>query len=151
GYAFEAELLLRAARSGWEIAELPVRVIYPPGDERVSHFHAVRDPARIVYRVLESTLLVPRRGVRRRFLSLLLALVLALGAAHFAVDSAARPTPPRLPVSVTLPLVSGPGFRALGRSYAFERGRLIEVGLYGDPPSIGTAHARLLHEPMLEN
>ena len=60
GYAFEAETLLRAARLGWRIDELPVRVIYPPRAERVSHFHAVRDPARIVARVLETTWRVPR-------------------------------------------------------------------------------------------
>lgn len=60
GYAFEAEILLRAARLGWRIDELPVRVIYPPAAERVSHFHAVRDPARIVARVLETTWRVPR-------------------------------------------------------------------------------------------
>jgi glycosyltransferase involved in cell wall biosynthesis len=61
GYAFEAEVLLRAARVGWSIVEVPVRVIYPPPDERVSHFDSVRDPARIVGRVLETTLLVRRR------------------------------------------------------------------------------------------
>jgi glycosyltransferase involved in cell wall biosynthesis len=61
GYAFEAETLLRAARLGWRIVEVPVRVVYPPRSERVSHFHAVRDPARIVARVLETTWRVPRR------------------------------------------------------------------------------------------
>ncbi|HVR19711.1 MAG TPA: glycosyltransferase family 2 protein [Polyangiaceae bacterium] len=61
GYAFEAEALLRAARLGWRIVELPVRVIYPPPAERVSHFHSVRDPARIVARVLETTFRVPRQ------------------------------------------------------------------------------------------
>jgi glycosyltransferase involved in cell wall biosynthesis len=61
GYAFEAEALLRAARLGFRIVELPVRVIYPPASERVSHFHAVRDPARIVLRVLETTLRVRRQ------------------------------------------------------------------------------------------
>lgn len=52
GYAFEAEIVLRAARAGWEIVERPARVVYPPESERVSHFHVVRDPARIVARVL---------------------------------------------------------------------------------------------------
>jgi glycosyltransferase involved in cell wall biosynthesis len=60
GYAFEAEVLLRAARVGWTIVEVPVRVIYPPPAERVSHFDAVRDPARIVGRVLETALFVRR-------------------------------------------------------------------------------------------
>ena len=62
GYAFEAETLLRAARLGWQIAELPVRVVYPPPTEHVSHFHGVRDPARIVFRVLETTWSVPRKA-----------------------------------------------------------------------------------------
>lgn len=52
GYAFEAEVILRATHASWQIVEVPVRVHYPPADERVTHFHAVRDPARIVRRVL---------------------------------------------------------------------------------------------------
>ncbi len=63
GYGYEAELILRAARLGWQIAEVPVRVIYPPESERVTHFHSVRDPARIVYRVL-LTLATARRPRR---------------------------------------------------------------------------------------
>ena len=61
GYGFEAELILRAVRQGWEIVELPVRVIYPAESERVTHFHSVRDPARIVYRVLHTLATAPRR------------------------------------------------------------------------------------------
>ncbi len=52
GYAFEAEVILRAAKAGWSIEQTPVRVWYPPPTARVSHFHAVKDPARIVFRVL---------------------------------------------------------------------------------------------------
>lgn len=52
GYAFEAEVLLRAVRARWTITEVPVRVFYPPEDERLSHFHVVRDPAKIVRRVV---------------------------------------------------------------------------------------------------
>jgi glycosyltransferase involved in cell wall biosynthesis len=61
GYGFEAEVILRTIRRGLPIAELPVRVIYPPESERVSHFRSVRDPARIVYRVLY-TLATARRS-----------------------------------------------------------------------------------------
>jgi glycosyltransferase involved in cell wall biosynthesis len=61
GYGFEAELILRAVRRGWEIVEVPVRVIYPPESERVTHFHSVRDPARIVYRVLYTLATAPRQ------------------------------------------------------------------------------------------
>lgn len=60
GYAFEAEVLMRAARARWAIAQVPIRVVYPPEHERVSHFHVVRDPARIVACVLAT--LVTARG-----------------------------------------------------------------------------------------
>jgi glycosyltransferase involved in cell wall biosynthesis len=61
GYGYEAELILRAARLGWDIVEVPVSVIYPPESERVTHFHSVRDPARIVYRVLFTLATAPRQ------------------------------------------------------------------------------------------
>ncbi len=61
GYGYEAELILRAVRLGWDVVEEPVRVIYPPESERVSHFHSVKDPARIVYRVLHTLASAPRR------------------------------------------------------------------------------------------
>jgi hypothetical protein len=64
GYAFEAEIILRVARSGRPIAEVPIEVIYPPEDERVTHFHSVRDPARIVRRVVLTVLSVPVRSRR---------------------------------------------------------------------------------------
>lgn len=54
GYAFEAEVVLRAARAGWDIQQVPVRVLYPA--DRRTHFHVVRDPARIVYRVVATLL-----------------------------------------------------------------------------------------------
>jgi len=61
GYGYEAEIILRAVRFGWQIVEVPVRVIYPPEAERVTHFHSVRDPARIVYRVLYTLARTPRQ------------------------------------------------------------------------------------------
>ncbi len=50
GYDFEAEILLRAIWAGVPIVETPVRVLYPP--DRVTHFHVVRDPWRIVRTVV---------------------------------------------------------------------------------------------------
>jgi glycosyltransferase involved in cell wall biosynthesis len=52
GYELESEVILKSAGKGWPIVEIPVEVYYPPEAERVSHFHVVRDPARIVARVL---------------------------------------------------------------------------------------------------
>jgi glycosyltransferase involved in cell wall biosynthesis len=60
GYAFEAEVILRAIARGIRIVEREVRVIYPAEQERVSHFDSVRDPARIVGAVV-STLYDLRR------------------------------------------------------------------------------------------
>ncbi len=52
GYAYEAEIILRAIAAGVRVVEVPIEVYYPPAEERVSHFHVVRDPARIIKRVL---------------------------------------------------------------------------------------------------
>ena len=46
------------------IHELNVDVLYPPEEERVSHFRVVRDPTRIVLRVLWTVATV--RRVERR-------------------------------------------------------------------------------------
>jgi len=50
GYDFEAEVLLRAVWAGVEIVEEEIRVLYPV--DRVTHFHVVRDPWRIVRTVV---------------------------------------------------------------------------------------------------
>jgi hypothetical protein len=46
--------------------EKQVRVHYPPEDERVTHFHSVRDPIRIIATVLATLrdLSVERRSKR---------------------------------------------------------------------------------------
>jgi glycosyltransferase involved in cell wall biosynthesis len=63
GYAFEAEVILRAVAAEIRIIEVPIRVIYPPEGERVTHFDSIKDPARIVSRVVKT--LVATRGLRR--------------------------------------------------------------------------------------
>jgi glycosyltransferase involved in cell wall biosynthesis len=60
GYGFECDMLVRAARRGIPIVEVPVRVIYPPKEQRVSHFHVVADPARIIVRLLHTAVTVRR-------------------------------------------------------------------------------------------
>ncbi|MBX3182747.1 MAG: glycosyltransferase family 2 protein [Polyangiaceae bacterium] len=52
GFEFESEILMRAAWMGLPIVQLPVEVYYPPPPLRVSHFHVVKDPARIIRRFL---------------------------------------------------------------------------------------------------
>jgi len=54
GYAFEAEVLLRAVAANVRVREVSVDVVYPPENERVTHFDSVRDPARIVATVLRT-------------------------------------------------------------------------------------------------
>jgi glycosyltransferase involved in cell wall biosynthesis len=54
GYAFEAEVLLRAVAAKVHVIHVPVEVLYPKGQERVTHFDSVRDPARIVATVLRT-------------------------------------------------------------------------------------------------
>lgn len=46
-FAFEIEVLVRAAWAGFAILEVPVSVSYPPPDERISHFDKFRDNVRI--------------------------------------------------------------------------------------------------------
>ena len=52
GYAYEAEIILRAIAAKMPIVEEKIDVYYPPQHERVTHFDAVKDPARIIKRVL---------------------------------------------------------------------------------------------------
>lgn len=56
GFAFEAEIVLRAVAAGVPIVETPIRVIYPHESERRTHFRRVADPARIVAAVVSTVL-----------------------------------------------------------------------------------------------
>ena len=60
GYGFESDMLVRAARRGIPIVEVPVHAFYPPKAQRVSHFNVVLDPARIVLRLVHTALTVRR-------------------------------------------------------------------------------------------
>jgi hypothetical protein len=51
-FAFETEILIRAARGGLRIESVPVRAYYPPPDVRVSHFRPFVDTVRIIIVVL---------------------------------------------------------------------------------------------------
>ncbi len=46
-FDFEIEILVRSLWRGIEVSNIPVRVLYQPPGERVSHFHKIRDNARI--------------------------------------------------------------------------------------------------------
>jgi len=47
GFGFEVEVLVKAAWTGVPLASVPIRVFYPPAEERVSHFRPIADFARI--------------------------------------------------------------------------------------------------------
>jgi glycosyltransferase involved in cell wall biosynthesis len=61
GYAFEAEVILLAIAADVPVVEVPIRVVYPP--DRTTHFDSVRDPMRVVRRVVKT--LVSTRGITR--------------------------------------------------------------------------------------
>ncbi|MFZ5889911.1 MAG: glycosyltransferase family 2 protein [Myxococcota bacterium] len=61
GYELESEVILKAVRAGVRVVEVGVHVIYPPASERVTHFHSVRDPARIVVRILHTAFTTQKR------------------------------------------------------------------------------------------
>jgi glycosyltransferase involved in cell wall biosynthesis len=65
GYAFEAEVVLRAVDAGLPLVEVAVPVVYPAGQEHKTHFRTVRDPTRIVGTVVATVLeLKLRRHLR---------------------------------------------------------------------------------------
>lgn len=46
-YGFETEILVRSSWAGFPMRNIPIRVYYPPGEERVSHFQPLMDNIRI--------------------------------------------------------------------------------------------------------
>jgi hypothetical protein len=54
GFAFEGEIVLRAIDAGLPLVEIPVAVVYPPENQRRTHFRGVVDPARIVVAVVRT-------------------------------------------------------------------------------------------------
>jgi len=62
GFGYEAEIVLRAAFAGLALVQVPVLTYYPPELARHSHFHVVRDPAKIIARVLATLVFAPRKG-----------------------------------------------------------------------------------------
>jgi glycosyltransferase involved in cell wall biosynthesis len=51
-FAFETEVLIRAARAGVAVRSVPVAVYYPPVAERRSHYRPFLDTVRIIFVVL---------------------------------------------------------------------------------------------------
>jgi glycosyltransferase involved in cell wall biosynthesis len=68
-YTFEIEVLVRGRWAGLPILSTPVSVYYPPGDERISHFHKFKDNLRLTclhtFLVTRSLLPWPHRRLFR--------------------------------------------------------------------------------------
>jgi glycosyltransferase involved in cell wall biosynthesis len=68
-YTFEIEVLVRGRWAGLPLLSTPVAVYYPPGDERVSHFHKFKDNLRLsclhTFLVTRSLLPWPHRRLFR--------------------------------------------------------------------------------------
>jgi len=60
-YTFEIEVLVRGSWAGLPVLSVPVSVYYPPGDQRVSHFHKFKDNLRLscLHTFLVSRALLP--------------------------------------------------------------------------------------------
>ena len=46
-YSFETEVLVKSAWAGFAVADISISVVYPPKNERISHFRALSDNVRI--------------------------------------------------------------------------------------------------------
>jgi len=51
-FDFETEVLIRAARAGMEVRSVPVRVFYPPPEQRRSHYHKLWDTLGLIAMVV---------------------------------------------------------------------------------------------------
>jgi len=92
----------------------------------------------------------PKRALRA--LGIVLgACVLGLFVFHVGVGRAARLVPPSVAPSAAQVTTSPGGVRHFGAAYARKVGSILQVGLQGDPVSIGYSHARLLYPEMVEN
>ena len=150
GFAFEADVVLRAARCGMPIVHVPCAVLYPAS--RTTHFDSVRDPAHIVLRVVSTWLLTShhrlgRRWMERAAILASLASVLYL-LSHCAIGWAARIAPASVAVE-RLPRVETGPLRTVGRAQALRRQGIWEVLLTGSPSEMGYAHSTLLREEMV--
>lgn len=69
-YTFEIEVLVRGSWAGLPLLSIPVSVYYPPGNERISHFHKFKDNVRLsclhTFLVVRSLIPWPHRQLFQR-------------------------------------------------------------------------------------
>jgi isopenicillin-N N-acyltransferase-like protein len=71
--------------------------------------------------------------------------------AHVAIDYGTRIAPPPVTTTGEAPVVDARGIRHLGSAYARREAGINEVYLQGSPEEIGSAHAKLLRQGMLDD
>src|ERR1041384_6514915 len=86
--------------------------------------------------------------MRRTALALLVLVGLPVGA-HFGVERASRIEAPRVALP-SLEVTHAAGVARAGRSFVRRVGKIFEVSLRGNPEELGTAHALLLYDDMVE-
>jgi glycosyltransferase involved in cell wall biosynthesis len=131
-YEFEIEVIVRAAWSGINIRSVPVRVYYPPADERITHFRPFQDFSRIS--VLNTILVVitliwikPRNFVRYLFGQSLKTII-----KEYLVKSEESATVKALSVAVGVffgiaPLWGAQLFLALGVAWLFRLNKALSI------------------------
>jgi hypothetical protein len=87
---------------------------------------------------------------KRKWIALV-AVGASLVSAHAGIRWRAHVTPPQVRVLEHQLERAAGGARRFGSSELFRRGKIWEVHLSGTPEQIGFAHARLLHEQMVQN
>jgi isopenicillin-N N-acyltransferase-like protein len=150
GFAFEADVVLRAARKGSPIIQVPCAVLYP--EARTTHFDSVRDPARIVVRVVATWISTTHHRFFRRLAERAVLLAATLGLLlvllHVSIGWAARVVPVKVDYDRRARVDVGP-LRRVGPAQALRRQGIWEVFLTGTPAEVGYAHSTLMREEMV--
>jgi hypothetical protein len=71
--------------------------------------------------------------------------------AHVVIGVTTRIAPPAIASLASTPITEDNGIRRIGASYVVQRAGVREVYLEGSPERIGSDHARLLRDPMIDD
>ena len=115
-YSFEVEVLVRAKWAGFAVKDIPIRVYYPPREDRVSHFRPLADNIRI-------SLLNTRLTIRA---------IMPLPQQKYTHDGAGKITPlhPLRSLRLLLADHATPRSLALGSAVGMGLGTLPLIGLH---------------------
>jgi isopenicillin-N N-acyltransferase-like protein len=142
-FGFEAEVIFAARRAKITLVEVPVSVIYRRS--RTTHYRAVWDTIRIIYRIVVTLIFPVRWVVASLFVVSLLYLI------HPGIVLATRMLPPRVSIPADALAIDpqDPDLRWAGTDYARHRGKIWEVRLSGSPERLGEHQVALLRGEMM--